>query len=263
MNTREYEELFDLLIDLQNEFLSEESKLKEISKAHEIRIQELELQINETRKVEDIDFRVFSPRNMSLDNSNKVKILEDEKESLSKEKSEADKKMGYYTKKAERLTKALVLLKKINDPNYSVPEELTDINIPSDSDDFDDTDLFSSRKKYNNFAFLEDNDDEEDSMTEALDNVEKLFSEESEPVKIEKYDDNRDSSVTDISSDKSSPVSSGEVIYKEGIPVDELKTVCHKAELSEKIISNDKIRAKYLIKEVVVSLKELIRAYSK
>ena len=46
-----------------------------------------------------------------------------------------------------------------------------------------------------------------------------------------------------------------------GVPVEEVEKVCHKVEFTEKIINNDRVRAKLELKEVVTELNELIKAY--
>lgn len=247
------EELFDILTDLQNEFITEEKKLKEISSTHAYRIDELDHQINTARKNEDIDFRVFSPRNLSIDNSNKIKALEDEKSSLEKEKSDADRQMSYYTGKADRLTLAVNIVKKYIKSDIVLSEESEIANNTNDS--IEDSIIEKIKKKpYNNFSFLyEDEENDSEVENEDLDKVEKLFNEDDNnddlPLKLENDNLDKDSNV--VLGDSSC----------NGIPVDEIERVCHKVEISEKIINNDRVRARMQLKDVIVELKDLIKAY--
>lgn len=252
MSNKDLNELFDILTDLQNEFLVEEKRLKEISSTHAYRIDELDQQINTTRKIEDIDFRVFSPRNLSIDNSNKIKALEDEKTSLEREKADADKQMGYYTGKADRLTKAVNIVKSI----LKIEVGISDISLTDDTEDVNEDieeNIIVKKKTYNNFAFLyEDEVEDKSEINDAeLDKVEKLFSEK---------DDVEEKDVI-TSSELKEDENNIDNNKCNGIPVDEVERVCHKVEVTEKIINNDRVRARMQLKDVVVELNELIKAY--
>ena len=78
MTSKDIIEACDILIKLEQEFSTEESKLSEVSNDHAIRIDELDQQISTFRRNEDVDFRVFSPRNVSTGTSEKIAALEDE-----------------------------------------------------------------------------------------------------------------------------------------------------------------------------------------
>lgn len=258
MNSNDLNDLFDILTDLQNEFLVEEKKLKEISSTHAYRIDELDQQINTARKNEDIDFRVFSPRSLSIDNSNKIKALEEEKGSLEREKADADKQMSYYTGKADRLTKAVNIVKAILKSEIKVGgidnEPTTEISSESIIEE-DTTTSLLKKKPYNNFAFLYEDEKDEDSEIndKELDKVEKLFAGDDE------IDDNEKVSLDIESIDSNENVS--EKSECNGVPIDEVERVCHKVEITEKIINNDRVRAKMQLKDVITELKDLIKAY--
>lgn len=249
MTNKEYNEICDILISLQKEFSTEEDKLKEISRDHSYRIDELEQQIDSARRSEDIDFRVFSPRNVSLDNSEKISNLESEKSSLEKEKKEADKNLGYYSGKAEKISKVLLILKKSFEPESFIDDddEEKEIKINEESSD----DIFTPKKKrHNPFAFLEEDVEEEISDDDESSNVDQLFNESN--IEIQKS--NFDELIIDEDDSKIS-------IKSSGVPVDEVQRVCHKVEFSEKIINNDRVRAKLELKEIITELNELIKAY--
>ena len=111
MTSKDIIEACDILIKLEQEFSTEESKLSEVSNDHAIRIDELDQQISTFRRNEDVDFRVFSPRNVSTGTSEKIAALEDEKKQLEREKREADKQLKYYSGKTEMIGKVLALLR--------------------------------------------------------------------------------------------------------------------------------------------------------
>ena len=111
MTSKELIEACDILVKLEQEFAVEESRLSEISNEHAMRIDELDQQITVFRRNEDVDFRVFSPRNVSTGTSDKIKVLEGEKKQLEREKIDADKQLRYYSGKTEMIGKVLSLLR--------------------------------------------------------------------------------------------------------------------------------------------------------
>ena len=227
MTSKDIIEACDILIKLEQEFSTEESKLSEISNERSIRIDELDQQISTFRRNEDVDFRVFSPRNGSTGTSDKIASLEEEKKQLEREKRDADKQLKYYSGKTEMIGKVLGLLR--GDLKEESPE--------------DSSTVIMSR---NPFAFLDDD----------LDRV------EGDSNKIDESDEISDLFDDNIDYEKDEETNSDTVINNvDGIPVDEVERVCHKVEFCGKIISNDGIRAKLEIKNIVEDLKDLIRAY--
>lgn len=236
MTSKDIIEACDILIKLEQEFSTEESKLSEVSNDHAIRIDELDQQISTFRRNEDVDFRVFSPRNVSTGTSEKIAALEDEKKQLEREKREADKQLKYYSGKTEMIGKVLALLRG------DLKEESSE----------DSSTVIMSR---NPFAFLDDPmenaDDTIDTSEDDFDHVSDLFND-----------------LNDDSEEKSNDIVENEESYNSvnsgnGVPVDEVERVCHKVEFCGKIINNDGIRAKLEINNIVDDLKELIRAYGK
>ncbi len=231
MTSKDLIDACDILIKLEQEFGTEEAKLSEVSKEHAVKIDELDQQITTFRRNEDVDFRVFSPRNVSTVTSDKIKVLENEKKQLEREKKEADKQLRYYSGKTEMISKVLSLLRG---------------DLKEDSSDDSSTVL----KSRNPFAFLDEEPEEAVSFSDdnETDTVEALFKES----RIKESVDNEEQTPEVLNP-----------IVSEGVPVDEVERVCHKVEFCEKIISNDGIRAKLEIKNIVSDLRDLIRAYSK
>ena len=238
MTSKELIEACDILLKLEQEFSVEESRLSEISNEHAMRIDELDQQITVSRRNEDVDFRVFSPRNVSTGTSDKIKLLENEKKQLEREKKDADKQLRYYSGKTEMIGRVLALLRG-------------DLKEESEEDSV------TLKKSSNPFSFLdEDVDTVEEVVEDKVDSVAALFKEANEKIKedlLESMDEEPFASKPDVSSSSSGS----------GVPVDEVERVCHKVEFCGKIISNDGVRAKLEIKNIVADLKDLIRAYGK
>lgn len=233
MTSKDLIDACDILIKLQDEFSTEEAKLSEISDDHAVRIDELDQQITTFRRNDDVDFRVFSPRNVSTGTSEKIVALENEKKQLEREKKDADKQLKYYSGKTAMIEKVLNILRgdlkeqaSSDDPFAFInDEEPSEVESASSDNDYDDVaELFR------------------DHNTEPADN----------DVPVSDSFDSSDDTVTDH------PMGS-----VNGIPVDEIERVCHKVEFCEKIISNDGIRARLEIKNIAADLNDLIRAYGK
>lgn len=243
MTSKDLIDACDILIKLKQEFSTEEAKLSEISGEHAVKIDELDQQITTFRRNEDVDFRVFSPRNVTTGTSDKIKALESEKKQLEREKKEADKQLRYYSGKTEMIGRVLNLLRG---------------DLIEESED----DSVTVRKSRNPFAFL-DEEVEKDEMIEdkQYDNVAALFRQSVHPVKDDDADEATVIVETEDEAETKNSSSSGR--SDNGVPVDEVERVCHKVEFCEKIISNDGVRAKLEIKNIVADLKDLIRAYRK
>ncbi len=233
MTSKDLIDACDILLKLEQEFATEEAKLSEVSNEHAIRIDELDQQITTFRRNEDVDFRVFSPRNVSTSTSDKIKTLESEKKQLEREKKDADKQLRYYSGKTEMISRVLSLLR-------------------GDIKDGLDEDSQTVRNCRNPFGFLDEDTDDVSISDEEQDDVSKLFEDSTDNSSDVEIEDNTDHVVSEV-----------KIVSSKGVPVDEVERVCHKVEFCEKIISNDGIRAKLEIKNIVSDLKDLIRAYGK
>ena len=243
MTSKDLIDACDILIKLKQEFSTEESKLSEISGEHAVKIDELDQQITTFRRNEDVDFRVFSPRNVTTGTSDKIKALESEKKQLEREKKEADKQLRYYSGKTEMIGRVLNLLRG---------------DLIEESED----DSVTVRKSRNPFAFLDEEVDKDEVIEDKqYDNVAALFRQSVHPVKDEDAEEATVIVETEDEAETKNSSSSGR--SDNGVPVDEVERVCHKVEFCEKIISNDGVRAKLEIKNIVADLKDLIRAYRK
>ena len=216
-------EVRKILVDLCEEFGKEEKRLQNLYDSHSVKIDELDHKISNLRKNEDVDFRVFSPRNSSATNSEKISGMENTKEDLEKENKAIKKQLKYYSDKVNKLEKAISLL----DAMSYADEEGSKAEI-----NFEEKNVFDDLFKIN-----EKTHDEETIQEEVVE------TEEIAEEKSKKVNTDTDSKVE----------STSDYITKGSIA-----RIVHKAEFTERIISNDTIRAKLELKEIIKSLKELI-----
>lgn len=279
MTSKDLIEACDTLLELEKEFAAEESKLADVSNERYIKIEEIDHQILTLRRNEDVDFRVFSPRNTSTANSEKIRNLEEEKKILEREKKDADRQLSYYSGKTEKINKVIRLLRgelgdDTHEENLTVRKSRNPFAFLDEVDESDNSEKDETEFRIGDYVerriVLEDAEESpisrlinekimEDLNSEVKDNPESEEELEAE-VEIEVEETaSESSSDTEPVSDSDSDNAPKTV----GVPVDEVERVCHKVEFSAKIINNDHIRARMELKEIVSELKEIIRVYRK
>lgn len=242
MNSKELIEACDILLELEKEFSGEEGRLEEISNERLFKIEEIEHQIVTFKRNEDVDFRVFSPRNTSTVNSEKIRGLEEEKKVLEREKNDADRQLKYYSGKTEKIGRVISLLRQ------ELGNDLNEDNL-------------TVKNSRNPFAFLDEIDEDNDS----LDNKDLIDtdSDEDDEVNYSSNDEDTGSALDTLLKENEKELESENIKnVQAGVPVTEIDRVCHKVEFSQKILDNDRVRAKLELKEIISELKELVRAYS-
>lgn len=222
-------EVKSIIEELYNEFLNEEVRLNDICDSNSVRIDEIEHKILTLHKNEDVDFRVFSPRNVSPANSEKILELEKEKENLEREAKDSSKQQKYFSERTHKLETALSLLSQlvVDRAANDVPEPFEGVS-EVENDPFDE--LFPAHKTLSKMAKVLDKEDVVDDIT-----VEEKVVVESDIAKEQSFGD--------------------EVSMISG----SLSRIVHKAEFVERILSNDTIRARLELKEVIKQLRELIK----
>lgn len=157
-------EIRAIIEEIYDEFLKEEIRLNEICSGNTVRIDELDHKMVTLRKNEDIDFRVFSPRNVSPANSEKLQELEKEKNDLEKESRDASKQLKYYSERTRKLGNALELLNSVTTLQEDVVVEKEEV-ITDESF----AELFPAHKKLGEFKsgntehLVEDSDEVDSS----------------------------------------------------------------------------------------------------
>jgi len=221
-------EVRKIVKELYEEFLEEEKNLCDIRDSHMVRIDELDQRIINYKKNDDVDFKVFSPRNNININSDKINELEREKKELESECNSSTKQIRYYSEKLVKLEKILDLLNARVDNNNIFVFENEDDTVNEDiKEDSIFNELFPKAKESNN------------NINDEIINVNE---ENNNPPKENVFSniqtsDNNDQIITPGS----------------------IARIVHKAEFTEKIMSNDSIRAKLELKEIIKMLKELIK----
>lgn len=232
-----YSEVRKIVQELYNEFLEEEKNLSAIHDSNMVRIDELEQRISNYKKNEDVDFKVFSPRNSININNDKIIELEENKKELEIECNSYSKQIKYYSEKLVKLEKVLELLNsQVSEKVYfefnEVHEDVVDDKEKSIFDEL--------------FPQTESDKEFEKQIIEKYN----LITKDKETINesgIENIDtDNEDDNVSLDSNRKL--ITPGTIAH-----------IVHKAEFTEKIMSNDSVRAKIELKEIIKMLKELIK----
>lgn len=113
------EEAEKMIRELFEEFSKEEIRLKLMHDNNSSKIGELEENILQLARNEDIDYRFFSPRNIVSNNKEKTDQLRDEKESLEKSNKSVFKQMTYYKEKADKLNQIKNILDRTNEDSIN------------------------------------------------------------------------------------------------------------------------------------------------
>ncbi len=98
------EELLNIIDELYSEFNDERIRLKMLMDDNDRRIQEIDEYVSELVKNEDIDFRIFSPRNTKTAHTDKVELLKEEKDKLIDENRKLKDKFQYYEEKVNKIS---------------------------------------------------------------------------------------------------------------------------------------------------------------
>lgn len=103
MTAKEVEQISNIVVDLLMEFQKEQNRLQVIFDNGTSRITEIEEDIVNYKETEDVDFKVFSPRNISTLNEEKLESMDREKLTLIESNKEIFKQLKYYNEKVEKL----------------------------------------------------------------------------------------------------------------------------------------------------------------
>jgi len=118
-----YDEAEKIIDELYNEFSKEEINLKLQADNNSSKIEELEENILQFMKNDDIDYKVFSPRTVVNVNAGKIDGLRTEKNELEKINKNVLKQLKYYSEKTKKLEQLKKLLKKEDSLEIESEEE--------------------------------------------------------------------------------------------------------------------------------------------
>ena len=125
-----------IIDNLISEFSKEENKIRVLFDNNTSRLEELDENISNYKKNDDQEYRVFSPRNQSSANTDRLDSLKVERENVDKTISSLSRQLKYYSDKCKKLQD----LKDL----FSVMEQEEKSSSISDIDDIHEVSVKSS-----------------------------------------------------------------------------------------------------------------------
>lgn len=235
MTKNEINEIKSIISELKREFSNEEERLSSLERERTIKLDELDHQISSAKKNEDIDFKVFSPRNVNSSISEKISGMEQERKKLEQLLGDASRQKIYYSGKTEKLSRVLEIL---SENNVEVVEEVVE-----KKDSFDWFSQFN--KSSDDTISSEDSDQDKKDSVIADTSVNGKDNSIIDSLVIDTIDDSSDIEKIDTK----------EVSKK-------INKIIRKAQLGEKVIDNDRRRAHTVINEVIDELKSILKCFT-
>lgn len=142
MTAKEIDQISNIVIDLLMEFQKEQNRLQIIYDNGSSRISEIEENIVNYKETEDVDFKVFSPRNISTLNEDKLESMDREKLTLMESNKEILKQLKYYNEKVEklRIIQMIIGTDENEDSDFDYRDESIDDVQKVDTNEINDTD---------------------------------------------------------------------------------------------------------------------------
>lgn len=142
MTAKEIDQISNIVIDLLMEFQKEQNRLQIIYDNGSSRISEIEENIVNYKETEDVDFKVFSPRNISTLNEDKLESMDREKLTLMESNKEILKQLKYYNEKVEKLRTIQMIIgtEENEDSDFDYRDESIDDIQKVDTNEINDTD---------------------------------------------------------------------------------------------------------------------------
>lgn len=277
MTSGDIEKVNKIIIDLLLEFQNEQNRIQVLYDNGTSRLAELEEDIISYKDSEDVDFKVFSPRNVSTLNEDKLLSMDREKSDIEASNKELNTQLSYYSEKVEKLRTVLSILDDNKDE--LIDEELvedshsfTEITV-DDDEDMDEKvlrikrlfsanpndDVLSSVEVYKSYKkpseditekkdVLTEKEAIEKSYTERLVNRDKVVSKDKETVNTVSTENNYSDDLDNLSDLQKISLS------------DDLNRISHRLEISYKIIENDVFRTKMELKSIKNNVDDIIRS---
>lgn len=219
MTSADIEQVSKIIVDMLIEFQNEKNRIQILYDNNCSRISEIEDNIANYIDSEDVEFKVFSPRNISTINEDKLLSMDKEKVDLQESNKELNYQLKYYIEKIDKLRfiQSIISGQIIEEDNF---EEEVDNEDNLDYDPI--KELFGNNLKNNvsnNTSINEDNNIETEVVYE-IDDMNQF--------------------------DKKSLI-------------DDLERISHRIELSTKVIDTDLFRTKIEMKNVKNNLDSIIR----
>lgn len=258
MTEFDIEKIDRIVSDLLLEFRQERNKLQiELDNAN-AKIMEIDKSISSFKENEDVDIKVFSPRNLSNLNIEKIEMMNNEKSKIEDSSKSVIKQLNYYSDKCDKLDE----IKSILNGNISSSNGTDKIDniakmfsIDNSDNQVKDNDVFSTGLTLNNNSLgslneNKKNTDVNEGTTDRVENIEKLSVSDNISVLVEsKKVINETTSI--LENDNLSQ-------YDKLSILKQLESLSHRLDLSIKIIDNDVYRTKMDLKSMKSNLDDLI-----
>lgn len=214
---------------------------------------------------EDVDFKVFSPRNLVSSNHEKIKNLYAEKEKLEIENNELLKQIKYYSERTNKLSRLLDILnnRSINNDNgIKLTKSGKSKELFFDNNENVSSDINSEEKSVDYKSDINENKEYEDDIMKIL--FGSIDDNNSTEIKESQNIDSDNSNSDDINTDKSDKNSNESPDNNEVIIIDtddnsskiDMNSIIHKLSLCLKFIDMDPNRAKSNIRSIIKILQK-------
>lgn len=265
MKSGDLDTINKIIIDLLLEFQNEQNRLQVMYDNGTSRLLELEEDIVSYKDTEDVDFKVFSPRNVSNLSEEKLMAMDREKTNIEDGNKELLKQLKYYNDKVEKLRTVLTILDEteIDNTEYISTNNEEEINSSEQEIDPIDLELSNIRRL---FSAKKDSESDETRYTLKQKKEVDVPEEESSLENITKDTSNSSDDVesSNVLEDKVSNSSIKELNdYESRSLLDDLDRISHRIEISYKVIDNDVFRTKMELKSIKSGIDDIIRGIKK
>jgi len=174
MTPTDTEKVTKIIVDMLMEFQKEHSRIQSSYDNGILRLNEIQEDLTNYRETEDVDFKVFSPRKVSMLNEDKLNSMDNEMRQIEEVNKGLLKQLKYYSDKVEKLLTVQAIL---DGEIYEVPvdkedsiEDIFDIK-KKDEDILLDNDIENNEKSSSDLVLPEMNEYDKQSL---VDNLERL-----------------------------------------------------------------------------------------
>lgn len=260
MTANDLEQINKIIIDLLMEFQNEQNRLQVMFDNGTSRLAELEEDIVSYKDTEDVDFKVFSPRNVSNLSEEKLMAMDREKTDIEYSNKELSKELKYYKERVDKLRTVLSILDETEIDNEEYIKDIDSKNRVDEEKESDAIDLelekirrlFNSNKNEDNsiqYKYKESAKIEDEDVSENIVDGSDGEKEDSDTV------DNDTVSTNNIVSPGMKQLND----YESKSLIDDLDRISHRIEISYKVIDNDVFRTKMELKSIKSGIDDIIR----
>lgn len=262
MTEFDIEKIDRIVSDLLLEFKEERNKLQyELDNANS-KIMEIDRSISSFKENEDVDIKVFSPRNLSNLNLEKIEMMNQEKAKIEDSSKSVIKQLNYYSDKCDKLGEIKNIIQ--GSSSSSTKDKIDGImkmfSIDSENSnqiEQNSNDVFSTNISldYNNNQ-IENNENNNDifkGTSDRVENNEKISVSDGISVVLE----NSNSVIEKASIVINNPDDNFSKYDKLSL-IKEMEILSHRLEITIKIIDNDVYRTKMDLKSIKNSLDDLL-----